>query len=814
MANTAKSKLFLLLFLSLAVYGAFAQSFSGILVDAHTGERLPFGNIAVKNTKRGTSSDIEGRFQIALLPTDSVLIFSYAGYEKLEINVRNHTCTANCTIALRPTSLLIAEVKVYPGENPALRIIRQVRTHRDRNDPEGLYSYYYKAYNKLIMAFDTNDLKVIQDSINPEKIDSFALRAIEFSNRQYLFLSESVSERRYLRPNKVNETVIATRISGLKNPLFSILATQLQSFSFYRDEFELFNITLDNPISKKAENQYFYLIEDTLFDRPDADTVYIISFRPKPGHEHKSMKGLLYIATPDYAIANVVASPAKQENFTVSIHQLYEKVSGRWFPMQLNSDFKILNVAINGLSVYGSMRSYHRDINLSPGLRLKDFRSVDIKINPDAGEKDSTFWSQFRVHDLTPMEARTYEFNDSIGQALNLDRRLLWLTAFTDGKFRVKYIDIDLNRILNFNIYEGLRTGVGASTNERVHPRLRLSGFAGYGWGDRIWKFGYQGAWQFLEAYNLWVGVGYAFDMVEAAQPHFYYFHRRNLLESAVRRFYITSWDYVSSAYGLISWEWTPRFKNAVRYNREFRKHAQPYYFYDPEQSITRLTNGLAVHLLEYSMEYAPNDVVTETFLGRRTVRYTFPRYFLNFLQAVASEPGQVTFSKIDVRANYRFGRRRVGFLYAEVAGGHVQGAAPYGYLYTGRANLYNGENARLRRLAVADRHSFETMLNNEFLMNTYLQLMLRYDTWNLIFDRKPRSPHIEFVYRAMYGLNNQSSKHFIINNTSPSGIYQEAGIEINRLLSATGIGLYYRVTPSQVSEIIVPQILIKLTAK
>ncbi|WP_124397075.1 DUF5686 and carboxypeptidase-like regulatory domain-containing protein [Thermaurantimonas aggregans] len=814
MANTIKSKILFVLLCKLFIYSAFSQSFSGILIDAQTGERLPFGNIVVKNSKRGTSSDIEGRFQLVLLPTDSVLIFSYAGYEKLELNIRKASCTVNCTIALKPTSLLIAEVKVYPGENPALRIISQVRNNKDRNDPEGLDSYYYKAYNKLVIAFDTNDLKVIRDSINPEKIDSFALRAIEFSNRQYLFLSESVSERRYLKPNKVNETVLASRISGIKNPLFSILATQLQSFSFYRDEFELFNITLDNPISKKAENQYFYLIEDTLYDRPDADTVFVISFRPRPGHEHKSMKGLLYIATPDYAIANVIASPAKQQNFSVSIQQLYEKTTGRWFPMQLNSDFKILNVAINGLSLYGSMRSYHRDIYLSPGLRLKDFRSVDIKINPDAGEKDSVYWSQFRAHDLTPMEARTYEFNDSIGQALNIDRRLVWLTAFTDGKFRVKFIDLDLKRILNFNLYEGLRTGIGASTNERLHPRLRLSGFAGYGWSDRLWKFGYQGAWQFLEAYNLWAGAGYSYDMVEAAQPQFYFYQRRNLLESAVRRLYITGWDYVSSAYVFVSWEWTPRFKNIVRYNREFRKHAQPYYYYNPDQSITQLTNGIALHLAEYSMEYAPNDVVTETFLGRRTVRYTFPRYFFNVTQAFSSDVGEVRFTKVDFRANFRFGRRRIGFLYTEIAGGHIQGGAPYGYLYAGRGNLYNGDIARLRRFALADRHSFETMLFNEFSMDTYAQIMLRYDTWNLFFDRKPRRPHIEFVYRALYGVNSQSSYHYGVNATAPSQVYQEFGIEINRLFSANGIGIYYRVSPSQISEITVPQILFKLTTK
>lgn len=797
MASTLRASAILFILFAELISDLGAQSFSGILLDANTYERLPFGNIVIKNTKRGTTSDIEGRFHIPLLPTDSVLVISYAGYEKREINLLHFTCAQGCTIVLKPTSLLIGEVKVYPGENPALHIIRRIRESRFQNDPENLKSYYYKAYNKIIMGFDTNDLKVIKDSLQPEEVDSFALKAIEFANRQYLFISESVSERRYLNPGRVNETVLATRISGLKNPLFSILATQLQSFSFYRDEFEIFNISLDNPLSKKAENQYFFLIEDTLFDRKDADTVFIISFRPRPGHEHKCMKGLLYIAVPDYAITNVIASPGKEADFSVSIQQYYEKINNRWFPVQLNSDFKIHNFTINGLTVYGSMRSFHRDINLSPGLRLKDFRSVDIRINPDAGEKDSVYWSQFRVHDLTDMERRTYQFNDSVGEVLNLDKRVMWFTAFTDGKLRIKYIDLELNRILSYNVFEGFRTGLGLTTNERFHPRFQIGGFAGYGWRDHIWKYGYQASFRILEPYNMVIGGGYSYDMAEAAQPFFYFIPRRNLLESSARQLYITGWDYVSSVFGFMSWEWTPRLKNILRYNREFRKYGQKYFFINPDKGLLVPTNGFALNLLEYSLEYAPNDIVTETFLGRRRIRTTYPRYYFNFTQSVGNSNHLIHFTKFDARINHRLGRRRVGFLYTELAAGYLIGEAPLGYLYAGKANMYNGDNIRLRQFALADRMSFETMLYNEFLMDSFIHLMLRYDSGSLLFKRKPKRPHIEFVYRALFGGNAQSQLHLEVNNLPPSGIFQEAGVEFNRILSGIGVGIYYRISPS-----------------
>lgn len=61
----------------------------GKVVDSETGEALPGVNIILKGTARGTSTDLQGEFEINVPNAQSTLVFSYIGYEKLEMPAGN-----------------------------------------------------------------------------------------------------------------------------------------------------------------------------------------------------------------------------------------------------------------------------------------------------------------------------------------------------------------------------------------------------------------------------------------------------------------------------------------------------------------------------------------------------------------------------------------------------------------------------------------------------------------------------------------------------------------------------------------------------
>lgn len=87
-----------------------------------------------------------------------------------------------------------------------------------------------------------------------------------------------MTQRSYKKPGKYFDEVQASRTSGLKNPIISSLTTQLQSLSFYEDDFQIMGIEYINPVTPKGLKVYMFDIEDTTFS--GSDTVLILSFRP------------------------------------------------------------------------------------------------------------------------------------------------------------------------------------------------------------------------------------------------------------------------------------------------------------------------------------------------------------------------------------------------------------------------------------------------------------------------------------------------------------------------------------------------------
>ena len=82
----------LLLALLLVSSVAFAQKkVTGVAVDGTTNEPLPFITIQVKGTTTGTTSDMDGKYEITVPDENSILVYSYIGYRTQEIRVGNQS---------------------------------------------------------------------------------------------------------------------------------------------------------------------------------------------------------------------------------------------------------------------------------------------------------------------------------------------------------------------------------------------------------------------------------------------------------------------------------------------------------------------------------------------------------------------------------------------------------------------------------------------------------------------------------------------------------------------------------------------------
>ncbi|MFA5816339.1 MAG: TonB-dependent receptor [Bacteroidales bacterium] len=82
---------------------------TGKVTGSDTGETLPTATVAVKGTTRGVITDMNGNYQIEILPGDAILKFSFVGYEPQEVEIGNKTVI---NVALQVKRSTLEEVVV------------------------------------------------------------------------------------------------------------------------------------------------------------------------------------------------------------------------------------------------------------------------------------------------------------------------------------------------------------------------------------------------------------------------------------------------------------------------------------------------------------------------------------------------------------------------------------------------------------------------------------------------------------------------------------------------------------------------------
>lgn len=136
----------------------------GRILDAETSDPVAFAGITITNTSSGTIADIDGNFTLTLSEVPVIVNVSHVGYERYTGEVSQNEFL---TIRLRRSSVLLKQVEVSAGENPAHQIIQKVVANKKRNDPEQLQAFSYNSYNKFfctLEGFNNDSLFNIKDS--------------------------------------------------------------------------------------------------------------------------------------------------------------------------------------------------------------------------------------------------------------------------------------------------------------------------------------------------------------------------------------------------------------------------------------------------------------------------------------------------------------------------------------------------------------------------------------------------------------------------------------------------------------------------
>lgn len=390
-----------------AVALAQAGQLSGHIADP-SGEPLPFASVYIQNSTVGTTSNVEGDYQLSLGPGKYQVVFQYVGFETKVVEVTISQQSQKLDVVLEEEAVLLSTVVVRPEEeDPAYGIIRKAIAKRK------FYLDQVPAYRCEV--YIKGGIKILDapEKILGQEIGDMA-GILDTSTRQgILYLSESESVWNVQRPNKSKEVMISSKVSG-NNQGFSFNSAADVNFDLYENTTD-YGRPIVSPIAYNAMSYYEYKLLGTVFDEASR-MIYKIQLQPKQT-ELPAYGGVIYIVDGQFNIQGVdvfvtgasLNQPILDTLFLKQVHVPVQKDTWRIFSQTLG-----LKGNIFGFKFGGNFTSIYRNYDLHPVYPPGFFDNELFKVEAGANEVGLAHFDTIRPLPLTLEESIDYHRRDSL----------------------------------------------------------------------------------------------------------------------------------------------------------------------------------------------------------------------------------------------------------------------------------------------------------------------------------------------------------------------------------------------------------------
>ncbi|MGZ3899878.1 MAG: DUF5686 family protein, partial [Bacteroidia bacterium] len=371
-------------FLLCLSWSATAQfTIRGKIFAAGNKEALPFVPVLIKGTTIGAQSDFDGNFIIKTSKLGDSLVASYVGYKRTARAINKNAEIQEINIGMEDIGgLVLEEVTVKAGENPAHRIIRNCVKQKEINNRNNLDAYEYETYNKL--EFDLNRIPKEMREKKILKPIAFVFNNVDSANSGEkpslpFFIVENLSQFYYKKnPTRKKEIVIASKITGIENASVSqVLGDMYQNINIYDNNILVFNKQMPSPVSDNGFFYYKYYLEDSTFE--GNKYIYHIRFKPKRVQE-LSFTGNMWIADSTWGIKRLEMSLPKDANInfinSVNVIQEFDYQDSTWF---LIKDRLVIDFAPSkkAIGFYGRKTTSYKKITLNKPKDDKFYEFAD-----------------------------------------------------------------------------------------------------------------------------------------------------------------------------------------------------------------------------------------------------------------------------------------------------------------------------------------------------------------------------------------------------------------------------------------------------
>lgn len=399
----------------------------GQIIDQASEKPVPFANLKLNNFNYGTSTNLEGRFELKL-NTDR-----FSGYNQLSIS-----CIGYKTLIFR---LLEVEHSTYQTiileqqENSLDDVIvRSSRAARKENNQaktilmdaiksipsnRGKTNYLAKSFYRHYCKEDKDYVRLTEAAIDIYQYK----KGGDFVQVPEQKLQFDLSQMR--------RSFDYTSFAKLSHPPISLnflLSNDLTHYEFH------------NPIRRDLDSYQFIVADTTSLDN---EPVIVIEFEPKdPGRLKLNYSGKLFINLLDKAI--IRADVRETQGFSNALDSIYsivdkqvffQKIGKRYYPHRILSDVSATHYTANAAGKMENPVAHQSHVELM-------INELTIKANADfsMGEPseealrnvnyDSSFWKGFTVLQATPLEEKI--IND-LSKKVKLNKQFEAVNTLKEG---------------------------------------------------------------------------------------------------------------------------------------------------------------------------------------------------------------------------------------------------------------------------------------------------------------------------------------------------------------------------------------------
>jgi hypothetical protein len=487
----------------------------GKVIDANSGDPIPFVNVVFKGTTTGATTDFDGNYSIKTLALVDSVVATFVGYKtKTKAIKRGASQTLNFQLIEDVVNL--QEVVVKAGENPAWEVLRGVVRNKDKNDKRKLTAYEYDTYTKIEV-----DVDKISDELRERKLMKKISQVLDSVDRIAgedgkpilpIFITESVSKIFYRdNPSLKKERIHKSKITGLGvedgTSTIQLIGSSFQEYNFYQNWLNILTKEFVSPIADGWKLYYEYDLTDSTYIGDDF--CYRLDFFPK-SPQALAFTGTMWITKNDFALKQIDATVGASSNLNfverIKIQQELQKTElGPWLPIKNRVLIDVGELSKKSAGMLTKFYTSNKNLVVNKPYE-PSFYERTIQVEEDAlmGQEEANTWDTLRHEPLSATEKSVYLMIDTLKNIPVVKTYTDIVKFILNGYIKVgKYIDVGpYTTFISWNNIEGIRLMAGGKTTIQFSKKFVLGGQVGYGYLDE--KFKYNAYIQQILSRNRW----------------------------------------------------------------------------------------------------------------------------------------------------------------------------------------------------------------------------------------------------------------------------------------------------------------------